>query len=150
MKVILTREVSQLGSRDDVVNVADGYARNYLFPRNLAIPATPSALAEVERRAKLREAKSEKLLEQAKDAAERLAEVQLTIKGRVGSGTKLYGSITHADIAEALEQQVGLKVDKRKIILEEPIKSLGTYEVMIRLHKDSIAHIKVEVVGEQA
>lgn len=148
MKVILTREVTSLGRRDDIVNVAEGYARNYLFPRNLAVQANGTHLAELEKRRKLDESRGEKVLEEAKDLTERLNEVQITIKGKVGAGTKLYGSITHADIADALEQQTEIKIDKRKIEMEEPIKSLGTYEVPIRLHKDAVAHIKVEVVGE--
>ena len=148
MKVILTREVTSLGRRDDIVNVAEGYARNYLFPRNMAVPANGTHLAQLEKRRKLDESRGEKVLVEAKDLTERLNEVQITIKGKVGAGTKLYGSITHADIADALEQQTEIKIDKRKIEMEEPIKSLGTYEVPIRLHKDAVAHIKVEVVGE--
>ena len=148
MKVILTREVTSLGRRDDIVNVAEGYARNYLFPRNMAVPANGTHLAQLEKRRKLDESRGEKVLEEAKDLTERLNEVQITIKGKVGAGTKLYGSVTHADIADALEQQTEIKIDKRKIEMEEPIKSLGTYDVPIRLHKDAVAHIKVEVVGE--
>jgi len=148
MKVILIREVKSLGRRDDIVNVAEGYARNYLFPRNLAIPATPANLAELEKKRKAEEAHGEKAIEEAKTLAERLAEVQITIKGKTGTGTKLYGSITHADIAEALEQQTGIKIDKRKVEMEEPIKSLGMYEVPIHLHKEAIVTLKVEVIGE--
>jgi large subunit ribosomal protein L9 len=148
MKVILIREVKSLGRRDDIVNVAEGYARNYLFPRNLAIPATPANLAELEKKRKAEEAHGEKAIEEAKTLAERLAEVQITIKGKTGTGTKLYGSITHADIAEALEQQAGIKIDKRKVEMEEPIKSLGMYEVPIHLHKEAIVTLKVEVIGE--
>ncbi|MDI6828080.1 MAG: 50S ribosomal protein L9 [Armatimonadota bacterium] len=149
MKVILTREVKKLGKPDDIVNVAEGYARNYLFPKKLAVPADEAHLAELKKRKRAEELKGEKLREEAKDIAERLNEVQITVTGKVGSGTKLYGSITHADIAEALEKQTGIKIDKRKIELEEPIKSLGMYDVPIRLHRDAVAHLKVEVIGEQ-
>jgi len=149
MKVILTREVKSLGRRDDVVNVAEGYARNYLFPRNLAVSATPVHLAEIEKRSKVEEARGDKALDEAKSLSEQLDEVQITIKGKVGAGTKLYGSITHADIADALEQQAQIKIDKRKVEMEEPIKSLGTYDVPIRLHRDAVAHVKVEVVAEE-
>lgn len=148
MKVILTREVKSLGRRDDIANVAEGYARNYLFPRKLAVPATGANLAEYEKRMKTEEARGEKAVEEAKDLSTKLAEVQITVKGKTGAGTKLYGSITHADIAEALEQQTGIKIDKRKIDMEEPIKSLGEYEVSIHLHREASAKIKVEVVGE--
>ena len=149
MKVILTREVKSLGQRDDIVNVADGYARNYLFPRSLAVPATDANIAELGKRRKAEEARGEKAVGEAKGVAGQLAGAQLTIQGKVGTGTKLYGSITHADIAEALERQTGIKIDKRKIELEEPIKSLGSYDVPIRLHREAVVHVKVEVVGEQ-
>lgn len=148
MKVILTREVKSLGKRDDIVNVAEGYARNYLFPRQLAVPATEANLAELQKRRRAEEAKGEKALEEARQIAERLNGAQITVTGKVGTGTKLYGSITHADIAEALEKQTGIKIDKRKIEMEEPIKSLGTYDVSIHLHREQSAHIRVEVVGE--
>lgn len=148
MKVILIREVKSLGRRDDIVNVAEGYARNYLFPRKLAVPATDANLAEYEKRRKAEESRGEKAIEEAKELVDRLAEVQVTIKGKAGTGTKLYGSITHADIAEALEQQTGIKIDKRKIEMEEPIKSLGEYEIPIHLHREAITQLKVEVVAE--
>lgn len=148
MKVILTQNIKGVGCADDVVNVSDGYARNYLFPRKLALPANDVNLKQVEKRKQVEEARGEKALEESKGLADQIGEAQITIKGRVGTGTKLYGSITHADIADALEQQAGIKIDKRKIEMEEPIKSLGSYEVPIRLHKDAVAHLKVEVVGE--
>ena len=149
MKVILTREVKGLGQHDDIVNVAEGYARNYLLPRRLAVPATNANIAEMEKRHRAGEIRGEKTIEEAKDLAERLAEVQLTVKGKVGAGTKLYGAITHADIAEELEKQTGIKIDKRKIELEEPIKSLGTYDIPIRLHREAVTHLKLEVLAEQ-
>ncbi len=148
MKVILTQEVKGLGQHNDIVNVADGYARNYLFPRKLAAPATKAALAELEKRRKREELRDEKALEEAKELAGRLAEVEVALKGKVGAGTKLYGSITSADIAEALEQQTEIEIDKRKIEMEEPIKSLGSYEVPIRLHREAVVQLKVEVIGE--
>ena len=148
MKVILAQNIKGVGHADDVINVSDGYARNYLFPRKLAVPANDANLKQIEKRKQAEEARGEKAVEESKGLAERIAEVQVTVKGRVGTGTKLYGSITHADIADALEQQAGIKIDKRKIELEEPIKSLGEYEVPIRLHRESVAHLKVEVVGE--
>ena len=148
MKVILAQNIKGVGHADDVINVSDGYARNYLFPRKLAVPANDANLKQIEKRKQAEEARGEKAVEESKGLAERIAEVQVTVKGRVGTGTKLYGSITHADIADALEQQAGIKIDKRKIELEEPIKSLGEYEVPIRLHREAVTHLKVEVVGE--
>jgi large subunit ribosomal protein L9 len=148
MKVILSQEVKSIGKRDEMVNVSEGYFRNYLQPRHLAVAAEGNALAEWQKRRKTEEAKSAKLSADAKTLAARLAEIQVTVKGKVGTGSKLYGSITPADIAEALEKQKHIKIDKRKIELDEPIKSLGAFDVPIRLHKDATAHLKVEVVGE--
>jgi len=148
MRVILMREVKSLGRQDDVVNVAEGYARNYLFPRKLAVLANQANLAELGKRQKAEEARGEKTFEAAKDVVQQLSDTQITIEGKVGAGTKLYGSITPADIAEALEKQAQIAIDKRKIELEEPIKSLGTYDVPIRLHRDAVAHVKLEVIGE--
>jgi len=149
MRVILTREVKGVGKPDDIVNVAEGYARNYLFPRKFAVPANEANLLQLEKRKKLEELKGEKMLEEAKSISERLNDAHVTVSGKVGAGTKLYGSITHADIAQAIEAQTGIKIDKRKIEIDEPIKSLGMYDVPIRLHREAVAHIKLEVVGEQ-
>jgi len=148
MKVILTQNIKGVGRADDIVNVSDGYARNYLFPRKMAVAATDGNVKQIEKRKQAEEAKGEKAVEESKDLAGQISEAQITVKGRVGTGTKLYGSITHADIADALEEQAGIKIDKRKIELEEPIKSLGSYEVPIRLHREAVANLKVEVVGE--
>ncbi|HEY3298879.1 MAG TPA: 50S ribosomal protein L9 [Armatimonadota bacterium] len=148
MKVILTQEVKSIGKRDELVNVSEGYFRNFLQPRRLAVAAEGTALAEWQRRRKTEEAKSAKLSADAKALAAQIAELKVTIKGKVGSGSRLYGSITSADIAEALEKQHKVKIDKRKIELEDPIKALGSVDVPIRLHKDATAHLKVEVVGE--
>lgn len=148
MKVILSQNIKGVGHADDIVNVSDGYARNYLFPRKLAIAATDGNVKQIEKRKAAEESRGEKAVEESKDLAEQISEAKITVKGRVGTGTKLYGSITHADIADALEAQTGIKVDKRKIEMEEPIKSLGEYEVPIRLHREAVAHLKVEVVGE--
>lgn len=147
MKVILSREVKGLGHHEDIVNVSEGYARNFLFPRKLAVPATGNALAELEKKRKAEEAKNEKSAEEAKELAEKISGIKLVIKGKTGSGTKLYGSITHADIADELEKQHEIKVDKRKIEVEH-IKTLGEHVVPIRLHRDAVAQLNVEVVGE--
>lgn len=148
VKVILTQDVKSIGHRDEIVNVSEGYFRNYLQPRQLAVAATGVPLAEWEKRRQKEEAKSAKQAADAKSLAGRLSEVKVTIKGKVGTGSRLYGSITPADIAEALEKQTGMKIDKRKIDLEDPIKSLGTFDIPIRLHRDAVAHLKIEVVGE--
>lgn len=148
MKVILVREVKSLGKPDDIVNVAEGYARNFLFPRQLAVPADAGHMAELEKRRKKEELKGEKLLEDGKSLGEQLEGKQVTIKGKVGQGTKLYGAITSADIAEAIQSQLGVKVDKRKIETEEAIKTLGPHDIRIHLHREVVAGMQVEVVGE--
>ncbi len=146
MKVILTSDVKAIGKRDQIVNVAEGYARNYLFPRNLAVPADEKHMAELNKKRKAVDVKTEKALDEAKALAEQINQAKITVKAKVGTGTKLYGAVTHGDIAEALEKQTGIKIDKHKVEVEEPIKTLGEFEVPIRLHKDAIGHLKVEVI----
>jgi large subunit ribosomal protein L9 len=148
MKIILIREVKSLGRPDDIVNVAEGYARNFLLPRQLAVPADAAHMAELNKRRKKEEMKGEKLLEDGKSLGEQLNGKHVTIKGKVGQGTRLYGAITSADIAEAIQAQLGMKVDKRKIEVEEAIKTLGAHDIRIHLHRDVIAGMQVEVVGE--
>lgn len=148
MKVILTQDVKSIGRKEEIVNVSEGYFRNYLAPRQLAVAAAGPALADWEKRRKNEAAHEEKLRTTAKGLADRLSGVKITIKGKVGAGSKLYGSITAADIAAAIEKQTGDKIDKRKIEIDEPIKALGSHEVPIRLHRDATARITVDVVGE--
>ncbi len=148
MKVILTREVKSLGKADDVVNVSEGYARNYLFPRHMAVPADGAHMTELNKRRKQEELKGEKLLDDAKALAEKIEGKQVTIKGKVGQGTKLYGAITATDIADAVQKDLGVKIDKRKIDIDQPIKTIGEHDVKVHLHRDVIAGMKVEVAGE--
>lgn len=148
MKVILTREVKSLGKADDLVNVSEGYARNFLFPRHMAVPADDAHMAELNKRRKQEELKGEKLLDDAKALAEKIEGKQVTIKGKVGQGTKLYGAITAADIAEAVQKELGVKIDKRKIDIHEPIKTIGEHDIKVHLHRDVVAVMKVEVAGE--
>lgn len=142
------QDIKNIGKREEIVNVSEGYFRNFLLPRKLAVAAAGPALAEWEKNRKTEEAKSAKMSADAKTLAGRLADMKVTIIGKVGTGSKLYGSITPADIADALEKQHHVKIDKRKIEIEDHIKTLGSFDVPIRLHKDATAHIKVEVVGE--
>lgn len=149
MKVILKERMKGLGSAGDVVQVADGYARNYLIPRGLAVEATPANLKELERR-KQQEAKKQAQEEaEAKEAAARLAGRTITIQAKAGEGGKLFGSITGQDIATALEKEVGVKVDKRKIEVKEPLKALGDYRVPIKLYKNVTAEVIVRVEAEE-
>ena len=146
MKVILTEEIRGLGTRGDVVTVKDGYARNYLLPKNLAREASTGNLKQIEHERR----KWSLLAQQEKDAAQKAADkvkgVKITIEKRVGEHGHLFGSVTANEIADALLEK-GIEVDKRRIELEQPIKNLGVHDVDVRLHRDVIAQIKVEVVA---
>jgi len=147
MEVILREHVDNLGRRGDVVKVADGYARNYLLPRKLALPATGANKQRIEReRAKFdaREADERKV---ADAVAERIGALDVEIARRVGETEVLYGSVTTSDIAAALAAK-GLDIDRRKLQLQEPIKKLGAFEIPIRLHREVVARVKVRVVPE--
>lgn len=145
MKVILTEEIRGLGTRGDVVNVKDGYARNFLIPKNMAREATAGNLKSVEQDRK----KWAQLAQQEKVVAEKAATsvqgVRITVQKRVGENGHLFGSVTANEIADALEAK-GIAVDKRRIELAHPIKSLGVHDVDVRLHREVSAHIQVEVV----
>ncbi len=145
MKVVLTKDVKELGKSGQIVNVAEGYARNFLFPRKLATAADAGTLKQIETKKKLLELKLEHQLADAKEIAERLKGTSVTIKGKTGAGTKLYGSITNQDIADALLKQHHIKVDKRSINVAETIKTVGTHEASIKLHHDVSATINVIV-----
>lgn len=148
MKVILKQDVPRLGKQGDVVNVNDGYARNFLFPRQLAQEATAGSLKEVERQRKLQAAKEQRAEEEARALAQRLTGSKVVVTARSGEGGRLFGSITNQDIAAAIKKQLKLTVDKRKIELKEPIKALGEYNVTLRLYTDVTSEIKVQVVPE--
>jgi len=144
MKVILTEEIRGLGTRGDVVTVKDGYARNYLLPKNLAREATAGNLKQIEHERR----KWALLAQQEKDAAQKAAEsvkgIKIVVQKRVGEHGQLFGSVTANEIADALEAK-GVNVDKRRIELAHPIKNIGVHDVEVRLHKDVAAQIQVEV-----
>ncbi|EGB14122.1 ribosomal protein L9 [Pseudodesulfovibrio mercurii] len=145
MKLILRADVDSLGRLGDIVTVKPGYGRNYLIPQGLAKPATTANLKafELERR-KLQE-QADSLRAQAQGLAERIAASPIEIEVRVGDGDKLYGSVTTSNIGDAMEA-AGIEIDRRKIILPEPIRSLGEYEIEIRLHPDVHGELKLSVV----
>lgn len=149
MKVVLKQDVDNLGARGQVVEVAAGFARNYLLPKGLALEATPGNLKTLELRKKAWAAREERQLEDARDLAARLSAVRLTVAKKAGEHDTLYGSVTPAEIAERLAS-LGFDVDRRRIQLAEPIKSLGTYSVPVRIHRDVVAEVAVEVVAERA
>ncbi len=149
MQVILREHVDNLGRRGEIVKVADGYARSYLLPRKLALLATEGNKKQIEReRGKFvaKEAEEQKV---AEAMAERLGALDIAIAKKVGETDALYGSVTTADIAEALAAK-GFEIDRRKLHLSEPIKRLGDFDVPVRLHPDVTAHIKVRVIAEGA
>ena len=148
MEVILREDVDKVGARGSVVKVADGYARNFLLPKRLAVPATDSnkKIVEQEREAYLR--REAKATSEAQDLGKMLANVTLTFHQRVGENNQLFGSVTAKDIADALEAQK-FHIERRKVQLEEPIRTLGEHQVTLRLHRDVSTPIKVVVEPEQ-
>ena len=146
MKVILTDEIRGLGGRGDIVSVKDGYARNFLFPKKLAREATPGNLKAIEQERKKWALLAQQEKDVAKKAADSVKGTKITISKRVGEHGQLFGSVTANEIADALTEK-GIEVDKRRIELAHPIKTLGSHDVEIRLHKDVSAHIQVEVVA---
>ena len=149
MEVILRAHVDSLGRRGEIVKVANGYARNYLLPRKLALPATAGNRKHVERERGKFEVKEAEERKVAEAVAERMGAVEIAIARKVGEADALYGSVTTADIAQALAAK-GFEVDRRKLQLAEPMKKLGDFEVPVRLYHDVIARIKVKVVAERA
>jgi large subunit ribosomal protein L9 len=149
MEVILRQHVDNLGKRGEIVKVAAGYARNYLLPRKLALPATDGNKRHVERERKIMEAREADERAQAQAMADRLATVEIAMARRVGETEQLYGSVTSADIAEFLKGK-GFDIDRRKLILPEPIKMLGEHSVPLRLHRDVTVALKVQVSKEGA
>ena len=149
MEVILREHVDNLGKRGEVVKVSDGYARNYLLPRKLALPATDGNKKHVERERKIMEVREAGEKAQAEAVAMRLAVIDISIARRVGDTEQLYGSVTAADIVEFLKGK-GVEIDRRKLILPEPIKSIGEHAVPLKLHRDVTVPLKVQVVKEGA
>ena len=148
MEVILREHVDNLGRRGDVVKVADGYARNYLLPRKLALMVTEANRRQIERERKIADLRDAEEKHQAEALAERLAQLEIQIARRVGENNTLYGSVTSSDIAHALEAK-GFQVDRRKIGLSEPVKTIGEVTVPIKIHRDVSAQLRINVVPEQ-
>jgi large subunit ribosomal protein L9 len=146
MKVVLTQEVRSLGAPGDVVEVADGYARNYLIPRRLAQRATPGVLGQVERIRRTREVREIHNLEQAREVAEQLGALPVKVAATAGEGGRLFGQVTPAQIAEAVHRAGGPKIDRKRLHIEDPIKHLGAHRVHLRIHPEVEAEISVEVV----
>jgi len=148
MQVILREDIDNLGKIGDLVKVADGYARNFLVPGKKAIEATPKNLNAMNHAKKMVSDRLRKLKKEAAADADRIKSLVVTIKAKVGEEGKLFGSVTSMDIAEAAKAQ-GVLIDKRKIVLEEPIKRLGDHTITVKLHTDVAADFKVTVIAEE-
>ncbi len=146
MEVILLKDVRGVGEAGELVSVADGYARNYLVPRKLAVAATPAARKQAEQEAAARARREQAQREAAEAHAQALQSIELVFAMRTGESDRLYGSVTSGDIAEKLSEKTGEPVDKRKVLLQEPIREIGTFPVDVRLHND--VQITVTVVVE--
>ncbi|MDD5483840.1 MAG: 50S ribosomal protein L9 [Kiritimatiellae bacterium] len=146
-ELILMADIEGLGLEGETVKVSDGYARNYLIPRKLAVPITSAALKRLEKNKADREARHLKELESAEALAAELGKISCTITAKIGENDKLFGSVTSADIIASLKQQ-GIELDKRKVQMAEPIRELGVFQVKIKLHPQVEAVLKVWVVGE--
>ncbi len=147
MKVILVKDVKNVGKAGEIVNVSDGYGRNYLLPRGLAIEATESNVKVLNEKKKAEEKKRQQELEEAKEMAQKLSNLSLVLKVKAGENGKLFGSVTSKDVEEALKEK-GFDIDKKKIVFNENVKTTGTYYVDIKLYQGVIAKVKVDVVAE--
>ena len=149
MKVILLQDVKNLGKKNTLVNVSDGNARNYLIPRGLAVEATPSALNEMKMRENAEKTRKENELSSARKLADKLNGARITIATKAGENGKLFGSITTKDIADKIEQEHKVQVDRKKIVLPDAIKSIGDYDIELKLYTGVSATIKVQVVNQE-
>jgi large subunit ribosomal protein L9 len=147
MKVFLKEDVKNLGRIGEVVTVSDGYARNFLLPKKMAVEANTKNIKEFEHHKRVLQERAAKISADLKTQAEKLSAVSLTIKAKAGEEEKLFGSVTNMDIAEALKE-AGYDVDKKKIVLDEPIKRLGEYTVEVKIDAEISAQVKVNVVAE--
>lgn len=147
MKLILKEDVKNLGKMGDIVNVAEGYARNFLLPKKLAVEALTENIKALEHQKKTIQEKAKKVKNASQDLAGKISSLTISIKAKAGEEEKLFGSITSMDIAAALKNE-GIDIDKKKISLEEPIKRLGSYAVSIKIHPEITAQLNISVVPE--
>ncbi|MBQ1365723.1 MAG: 50S ribosomal protein L9 [Clostridia bacterium] len=145
MKVVLLKDVRNMGKRDDILTVSDGYARNFLFPQKLAVEATPGTLKEIERKRAAKDAREAELRAEAQAKAELLKNKVIVLEVKCGDKGRLYGSVTAAEVAEALEKQHGIKADKRKIDIGDPIREVGMREISVWLYSGITTKMKLDV-----
>ena len=148
MKVILLEDVKALGKKGDIVNVSDGYARNAILPKKLGVEATSKNLNDLKLQNQHADKVAAENLEHAKELAEFVAEKKVVVKIKAGEGGKIFGSVSTKEIAQAAKEQTGLELDKKKMVLSDPIKALGTYEIPVKLHPKVTAKLSVQVVEE--
>ncbi len=148
MKIVLREDVDTLGRKGDLLDVADGYARNYLVPRGLAIKATKGVVAQAQSMRRNREAREVRDRTAAQELAGRLDTGPVTVTARAGEGGKLFGSVTSADIVAALLDRTGVEIDRRAVLLDDPIRELGEVEVSVRLHPEVVVPLVVAVVAQ--
>lgn len=148
MKVILKADIKGVGKKDDVINASDGYARNFLFPKNLAVEANADNMNKLKAKQDSNAFKKSQEKEEAERIAEKLSKLLLKIKVKAGTNGKIFGGVSSKEIAENLEKQYQIKVDKKKIDLKDAIKTLGTFSVNIKLFEGVIAKVKVDVISE--
>ena len=147
MKVILLQDIKNVGKKGQLLDAADGYARNYLIPRKMAVEATKGNVKELEDKNKALVVRAEKEIENAKEFAASIEQKKVDIKVKMGENGKLFGSVTNKEIAQALLEQTGVSIDKKKVILNEPIKTVGEKEVEVKVMHDVSAKIIVNVTG---
>ncbi len=148
MKIILTQDVKSLGKKGDVVQVAEGYGRNFLLPKGWGIEASAANLANVEHEKARVQAKKNKELEEARVLGKKLEEAVVNIPAKTGEGGRLFGSVTNKEVSEHIYAQYQVEIDKRKIELQETIKTIGTFDVLIKLHPEVQAKIKIDVSAQ--
>lgn len=145
MKIILLEDVKSLGKKGEIVNVSDGYARNMLLPKKLGVPATPKNLNDLKLQKAHEEKVAKEVLEAARELAEKLNAAEVSVSVKTGEGGKVFGSVSGKEIAEAAREQLGIELDKKKLVLDGTIRELGTAEVAVKLHPQVTAKLKVHV-----
>ena len=148
MKVILKADIKGVGKKDEIINASDGYARNFLFPKNLAVEANKENMSKLKAKQDAKKYQKEQEKEEAKNISDKLGRIMLKIKVKSGENGKIFGGISSKEIAEGLENNYNIKIDKKKIDLKEPIKTLGTRTVEIKLYEGIIGKLKIDVISE--
>lgn len=148
MKVILKQDIKGVGKKDQIINANDGYARNFLFPKNLAVPADKGNMTNLQSKQSSEEHRRALEKEAAIETKKKIEEISLKIQVKSGESGKVFGSVTSKEIGENLDKQYKIKVDKKKILLQEPIKNLGTFNIEIKLYDGVNAKLKINVIGE--